>query len=431
MTGAFRARVSNLVGFRPHLPRRTVRTRLTLIYSGLFLLSGAGLLAITYFLVRASTDNAFFQPGSHHLPVKGFGSSKFHRILHAVPPATSRLPALVAQAQANDLHRLLVESGIALAIMMIAAVGLGYFFAGRVLRPLRDITAKARGISASSLYERLAVAGPDDELKELGDTFDNLLGRLERSFAAQRQFVANVSHELRSPLTRMRLVAELAMSDSEATIESLRAVNQRVIAESERQEELIEALLALARSQAGLDRRESFDLAAVTKEAVFARDSEIEQQGLDVHTDINPAVIDGDPRLIERLVTNLIDNAVRHNVTGGQVEILTANDACRALLTVCNDGPQIPPTEVDRLFRPFQRLAAGRRHHTDGHGLGLSIVKAIADAHGASLAARPRTEGGLRIEVRFPASPATTTVATARPEWSLPTTGTATQHPVV
>jgi signal transduction histidine kinase len=270
-----------------------------------------------------------------------------------------------------------------------------------VLRPLHKITSAARDISASNLHERLALEGPDDELTELGDTFDELLSRLESSFQSQRQFVANASHELRTPLTVERALLEVALADPDGDYDSLRAACERVLASSEEQERLIEALLTLASSERGLERREPFDLGAVAAEVVRVTREEADLRGLRVDCAIDHAPTAGDPRLAERLVRNLIDNALRHNVPGGHVEIATTAGAGRATLTVASSGAAIPPREIERLLRPFERLG-GRADHGDGHGLGLSIVQAIAIAHGATLTAGPQSQGGLRVEVGFP-----------------------------
>jgi signal transduction histidine kinase len=313
-----------------------------------------------------------------------------------------QLHTLATQQHSAELHQLLIMSGIALAIMAVASMGLGWLIAGRALRPLHKITSAAREISASNLHERLALEGPDDELTELGDTFDGLLSRLESSFQSQRQFVANASHELRTPLTVERALLEVALADPDADYQSLRATCERVLASSEEQERLIEALLTLASSERGLERREPLDLGALTSEVLLARQVEIERRGLSVNATIDPAPSLGDPRLIEGLVANLLDNALRHNVAGGHIEVATFARDGLGVLSVSNSGPAVPASEVERLFQPFQRLAPDRAGHGDGHGLGLSIVRAIASAHGASLAAHARSDGGLLIEVSFP-----------------------------
>jgi signal transduction histidine kinase len=398
------------------MPRRSVRLRLTLLYGGLFLLSGAALLAITYGLVSHQLPVIHSaKGGSASAPGTALGSTRvcFFERTGAAPPPVAALPSnclagaeLANQYRSAELGQLLTESGEALAIMTVASIGLGWLVAGRVLRPLRTITAAARSISASSLHARLALDGPDDELRELGDTFDGLLARLEAAFGAQRQFVANASHELRTPLARQRTLIEVALADPQPSIAGMRGVCERVLATGEQQERLIEALLTLARSQRGLDRREPIDLAAITDEVVLGRRGEAELRGLTITARPGPAVSFGDARLAERLVANLVDNAVRHNITHGVVEITTGTRAAHAVLSVSNTGPLIEPAGIGRLFQPFQRDGAGRTGGQDGLGLGLSIVGAVAEAHGAWLRVTALRGGGLAVEVGFPRAPA-------------------------
>jgi signal transduction histidine kinase len=299
----------------------------------------------------------------------------------------------------------LTRSAIALGIVSVAALGAGWLLAGRVLRPLSTITAAARRISASSLHERLDLRGPDDELKELGDTLDDLFARLEASFDAQRHFAANASHELRTPLTRERTLLQVTLADPASTVEVWQAVSRELLASNADQERLIEALLTLASSEVGLGQREPVDLAAITSAALAASRPGISHLGLRVHTDIRPASLDGDPLLVQQLAANLIDNAVRHNIPGGDVQVATGTSGGRAVLSVASSGPVIPPAEVGRLFQPFQRLGTRRARRGNGHGLGLSIVRAIAAAHGATITPKARPGGGLAVEVAFPASP--------------------------
>ena len=405
----------------PHLRRRTVRMRLTLVYGGLFLLSGAALLAITYVLVVQNTSGFIFngQNGmSASLVTFGHrGSRRPPSILRhvtgsgkAAPLLSPRQAAAQArqlQAQATQqhnavLHQLLIQSMIALAGMSVLSILLGWLVAGRVLRPLRTITTTARDISATNLHRRLALTGPQDELKELGDIFDALLARLEASFQAQRRFVANASHELRTPLARQRTIGQVALADPNATAESLRTAHERVLASGAEQERLIEALLTLARGQAGIDKPERVDLATLTQHALLTRGPEAERLGLTVYASLSPAPATGDPRLIERLIANLIDNAVRHNVPGGRVEARTRTSAGQAVISVTNTGQVIPAEAVERLLQPFKRLRPDRTGHHDGSGLGLSIVQAIADAHDATLTVHPQPDGGLRVQASFP-----------------------------
>jgi len=421
--------VQALLARGPRLPRPTIRLRLTLLYGALFLASGTGLLIITYVLVAHRLPGVLTV---NHPRAAGTGAGSATMISGPVPKACAparpgpvtpaqlarcaqQAKATIARQRAAELNQLLTTSGIALAMMAVISIGLGWLVAGRVLRPLRTITTAAQRLSASSLHQRLAPAGPDDELKELGDTFDGLLARLEASFAAQRQFVANASHELRTPLARQRAVAEVALADPEPTVASLSHACRRVLAAGEQQERLIEALLTLARSQRGLGRREPVELAAITGDAVRSRLAEAGRRGLTVHADLSPGVALGDARLAERLAANLLDNAVAHNTPGGWVRVRTGNRAGHPTLSVANSGPVIAPAQLGRLFEPFQRLGADRTAGHDGLGLGLSIVSAIADAHQARLRARALPAGGLDVEIRFAPVPAAVYPVTERP----------------
>jgi signal transduction histidine kinase len=302
---------------------------------------------------------------------------------------------------AFDIEQLLIWSGIALAIAVVAAIVTGWFVAGRVLRPLSTITTAARRISASSLHERLALPGPHDELKELGDTLDDLFARLEASFDAQQRFVANASHELRTPITRERALLQVTRANPVQTLDTWQAVSAELLASNAEQERLIEALLTLATSEGRPGHREPVDLAPLASACLAADDPETGRLGLQVQAGIRPAGLDGDPVLIQRLVLNLIQNAVRHNVPGGHIQITTGTRCGRAVVSVTNTGPVIPPAEIGRLFQSFQRLGT-RRARCDGHGLGLSIVRAIAAAHGAAITAQPAPGGGLSVTVSFP-----------------------------
>ena len=399
------------------LPRRTVRLRLTLVYGGLFLLSGAALLAITYLLVSRSlpagpiTGRAgapsVAQPGgvssgAVFVQARAGNCGFLTGTLGTPAQVAARAQRCLSQQRSLELNQLLTESGIALAIMTVVSIGLGWLVAGRALRKLSTITAAARSISASSLHARLALAGPDDELKELGDTFDGLLARLEAAFGAQRQFVANASHELRTPLARQRTLIEVALAEPQPSVAALQNVCRRVLATGEQQERLIEALLTLARGQRGLDRREPVDLAAITGDVLLSRQPEAELRGLTVAATLRPAPALGDARLAERLAANLVDNAVRHNVAHGTIGVTTGTQAGHAVLSVWNTGPVIPRDQVGGLFQPFQRSAADRTGAGEGQGLGLSIVAAIAEAHGAWLQANALTGGGLVVQAGFP-----------------------------
>jgi signal transduction histidine kinase len=378
-------------GLRP--PRRTARLRLTILYGAVCLVFGAILLTVTYLLTWSAL-------------APGFSTGPMAVSIQQVNQAQ---PQNGAEQIALDRQLLLTRSGIALVIVSAAAVGAGWLLAGRVLRPLSTITAAARRISASSLHERLALPGPDDELKELGDTLDGLFTRLEASFDAQRRFAANASHELRTPLTRERALLEVTRADPASTAATWQDVSRDLLAFNAEQERLVEALLTLASSEAGLSRHESLDLAVITSAALAVPRPGISSLGLDVRTTIQPAILDGDPLLVQQLVTNLIDNAVRHNIPGGDVQVTTGTSGGRAVLSVTNSGQAIPPAEVDRLLQPFQRLGPRRARRDGGHGLGLSIVRAIATAHGAAITLQPRSGGGLAVDVTFPSPPASQT----------------------
>jgi signal transduction histidine kinase len=382
-------------------PRRTIRLRLTVFYCGLFLASGAALLAITYLLVR------FFPAApvqAHSVRTAGSGGGKPVPPLAPLPSLAS-LQAQDARQRAADLHQLLAVSGIALLVMALASVISGWLVAGRVLRPLRTITAAARGLSSADLHRRLSLTGPDDELKDLGDTFDGLIGRLERAFQSQRQFVANASHELRTPLTLERALLEAALTDPESGAESLRATCDRLLAVNTQQERLIDALLTLATSERGIDLWEAVDLSALTSRAIAARQAEARRLGLSIGASLAPARTTGDRDLAARLIANLLDNALRYNVTGGVIEVSTSTHASEVMVRVGNTGPAVPAGEVSELFQPFRRLGGRRTRHGGNYGLGLSIVSAIATAHHAVVKASARPGGGLDIEVRFPAAP--------------------------
>jgi signal transduction histidine kinase len=355
------------------------------------------------------TDGLYIDPGA----IPG-GLARAHGA--AVPPLPAFFPEfLQARAQARQLHavavvqhndelrKVLIDLGIALAIMAIVSMGLGWFVAGRALRPLHTITRAARAISATNLHRRLSLKGPNDELRELGNTFDELLERLERSFDAQRQFVANASHELRTPLTLERAIIEVALADPATSTEALRETCRRVLAIGEQQERMIEALLTLARSERGLERREPLDLERLTRRVLDARREEAACRGVRIEADLRPAIAQGDAQLVERLVANLVDNAIRHNLASGWVRVAARPGGGGVLLTVSNSGPAVAPEEVKRLLRPFTRVGADRSARGGGHGLGLSIVQAIATAHGASLDVTARAEGGLDVRVGFPA----------------------------
>jgi signal transduction histidine kinase len=287
-----------------------------------------------------------------------------------------------------------------------ASLVLGWGVAGRALRPLRAITAATRQISEDDLDRRLALAGPRDELADLAGTIDGLLARLQAAFDAQRNFVANASHELRTPLSASRTMLEVALADPGASADMLRSACQDVLAEGQQQERLIDALLTLARSQRGLDRREPIDLAGITAEVLRAREADAARRDVTVSAVLAAAPVLGDDRLLRQLAANLIDNALRHNLRGGTLSIHVTSARGRSTFTITNTGPVIPAAQIGRLLQPFQRLSSRRSSGDPGLGLGLAIVAAIARAHQATLAVSPGRCGGLDIRISFPAAAA-------------------------
>jgi signal transduction histidine kinase len=399
---------------RLRLPRYTIRLRLAVLYGGVFLIMGIVLLAIAYaggsatisrHAVASAVEGVVVKHRILPAPLSSSSSSEASTTLHATPQSRAeehQLGVVAETIHGSDQRRLLAWSGVALAVMAIASMVLGWLLAGRSLRPLQTITAAARRISASSLHERLALDGPNDELRELGDTFDELLGRLDASFTAQRQFVANASHELRTPLTLERAILEVTLADPDASAPSLRAACERVLAIGEQQEHTIDALLTLARSERGVERREPLLLHALVEEVLGERGAEIARRGLRLESRLDRAPTSGDRRLIERLIANLLDNAIHHNSPDGWVTVATSLAGAEAVLTIANSGPVIADHELHSLLRPFKRAGIDRTSSTSGHGLGLSIVDAIATAHGANLSVAAQPAGGLRVEVRFP-----------------------------
>ncbi|HWF54950.1 MAG TPA: ATP-binding protein [Solirubrobacteraceae bacterium] len=369
--------------------RRSARLRLTLLYGGLFLVLGTALLLVIFVLTaRQGTIEV-----SSAVPAPA-GASGVQSV--RIAPVLRGAHNIVVAQHSADTSRLLAISWVVLAVTALGAVLLGWFAAGRFLRPLREITSTARTISAGNLHERLALTGPDDEFRQLGDTLDDLLGRLEASFEAQRHFVANASHELRTPMTVERTLLQVALADPDATTTSLRAACQELLESQVEHERLLEGLLTLASSERGLERREPLDLAELARQVMPAPVPD-----LTIEANLEPAPTSGDPALVRRLIGNLVENAVDHNDRGGSVAISTGTADGEAVLSVINTGPEIPAGEMARLLEPFQRLQGGRSGVGGHFGLGLSIARAIALAHDAELDAEPRPGGGLAVTVRF------------------------------
>lgn len=369
--------------------RRPVRLRLALTYGGAVLAVGALLVGLICLLTLFAPF-----PSAPSAPT--------------APGGAASAPVSIAEYAALAQRRLLVNSALALAVMAVLALVVGWFMAGRVLRPITEMTETVRRMTADRLDGRLAMPGPDDELKELADTFDNLMDRLQAAFVAQRRFIANASHELRTPLTLQQTLAEVALTDDQADAGALRAVLQRVVVAGREQEKLIEALLTLARSQQGLHQPQDTDLATLVTKVLGQRAN----NAVPIGARLGPASVSGDPALLERLIANLVDNATRYNRPDGTVTVatgmrttgpMTAGAAAdRAVLWVSNTGPAVAPQDVPTMLEPFQRLGTGRgRSRGDGLGLGLSIVAAIVDAHRGTLDIRPRPGGGLDVSVTF------------------------------
>lgn len=362
----------------------TVRLRLTLLYGGLFFAAGFLLLTVAYVLVTNILENLPF----------------------AVQPAE---PGGLTQQQVDEVrrafidwvqHRLIWQSAFALLGVGLIALALGWFVADRALAPLQKVTATARRLSESTLHERIALQGPEDEIKELADTFDAMLERLNQAFDAQRRFVGNASHELRTPLAINRTLLEVALADPGAS-EDLRTVGRTLLANNARHERLIEGLLLLARSERELTTRTQVDLGEVAATVLKTTDRS-NRPDIEINSELAAASTVGDPVLLEHLVSNLVDNAVRHNVEDGTVIVRTGILDDWAACQVENTGPVVPAYEVQSLFEPFRRLDTDRIESAKGAGLGLSIVRSVARAHGGTVVATSRDDGGLVLTVRLP-----------------------------
>jgi signal transduction histidine kinase len=388
-------------------PRLTVRARLTLIYTALFALCGAIIVAVSYTLVaQLGLAGQAQQPASSSGVSASFAAqcksaylSNDKRFLGNSKCPWSILAAVGAQAQrALTLRRLLQFSLITLGVVIALAAILGWIFSGRALRPVHRITAAARAASEHNLSARIAPSGPHDELRELAETFDDMLGRLQAAFEAQQRFIANASHELRTPLAVMGTTIDVVVGNPDSTPGELRAMAADIRAAVDHAEHLIGALLILARNERGLTVHQEVDLATVAEDVLDTAGLSDRQ----VHATLEPAVISGDPVLAERLIANLVDNAVRYNLAAGDIWISTRTGAENSQLTVANTGPVISPADADRIFQPFQRLNNRTSH--DGFGLGLAIVASIAEIHGGTITARPRNDGGLSVTVTIPSA---------------------------
>jgi signal transduction histidine kinase len=428
------------------LSRLSIKTRLALVYGGAFFCMGLGLIAISYAIVDHSLSPAAtgrsvarfvaIQGGTFGLPddslpgitvatvpppavsggvVSGGVDSVADprsavSVLNpgALPDAGSvgmKLQSLLTDVRVQTLRSLLLTWAGLTGLMALGAGLFGWLLAARMLKPLRDITGAARRLSAENLHERIKLEGPRDELKELADTFDSMLGRLDAAFSSQRRFVANASHELRTPLAIMRAQIDVALSDPAVTRTELIATSRVVHDAVDRCERLMDGLLVLARSDRGLDAAEPVDLAEAAARAMDQVSDAAAERGIQLRSALKPAAVRGDQSLLDRMVANLLENAVAYNLPSGWVEVWTGNGSDRARLRVANSGPRVPPEQVTSLFEPFRRLSRDRTGSGRGAGLGLSIVRSVARAHGGEARARPRTSGGLMVEVELPAAP--------------------------
>jgi signal transduction histidine kinase len=369
--------------FRPRLPRRTIRVRLAVLFVAVFLASGAALLAVTVGVWQGRTGGTTVTPAR---------------------AGSLRNPAVGVTQHSSDRRELLIASGIALGIMGGLSLALGWLVAGRFLRPLRTITTTAREISATNLHARLNLAGPDDELRELGGTFDELLARLERSFAFERQFVANASHELRTPLAGMRASLDVAMAKPGPVSPHIVTLAGRLRRELDHADRLLESFLTLAQTQHGpVADQSTLSLADLVRVVIERRAGAISAMGLGVEQQECPdAWVTGSETLLSRMVENVIDNSISHNQPGGWVRVTTAVEGQLARLVVENGGPVLDPDEVNELTGPFRRIGAERTGSEKGAGLGLAIVSSIADVHGGTLDLEARGEGGLRVAIALP-----------------------------
>ncbi len=387
-------------------PRR-VRTRLAVFYTVLFFVVGVVLLALTYALAAA-----VLLPGPGRLPKLTPQESALLGLCKPLPTSASLRTKCLhmigstgdgQQARGDALASLQIASAVGVGVLAITAAGLGWLASERALRPVRSITEAAKRASEMRLGQRLALTGPDDEFKQLADTFDMMLERLDATFTSQKRFVANAAHELRTPLTAMRTAIEVTLSKPTRTPEQLEAMAARVNRSVEQAEATIEALLTLAISEAGPATQDTIDLATAAEDALDATHAAIDQRQITVEAALEPALADGDRVLLQRMIANLIENAVRHNAPGGWIGLRTIQQADSAVFEIANTGPSVLAEQIPTLFEPFAR-AKERLNHADGVGLGLSIANAIARAHNATITARPRPGGGLEISVTLPAT---------------------------
>lgn len=387
--------------------RSTIRRRLTAFYGMLFLLCGLVLLTTSYVAVRASLLKDEGRTDRRVIESYGFseGQVKFFYELPVPDSPTGRQADTVGdvilgiQGDMRDdtLHSLVIGSSTALVALVGLSLLVGWLAAGRALSPVGKLTAKAQRMTEDNLQERLGLDGPNDELKDLADTIDGMLDRLERAFIAQRQFSASVSHELRTPLSVIKAEAEVALADPES-VERERALARKMRDAADRSEALLDSMLALARSESTMANREVLDLADLAGDVVNDRVPAADRAGIAVELDLGSARISGDRWLLERLVANLVDNAVTHNLRNGWVNVEVRAEGREAVLRVSNGGERLTPEQVETILQPFQRTDRSR----PGYGLGMTIVQSVVRAHEGTIDVHPGANGGLEVTVRLP-----------------------------
>ena len=385
----------------------TIRLKLTLWYGALFFLAGVLLITVNFFMVRSSLTSVPEEARRVvaqrlNIPEEMLeqGGSGQHITINGIP-----LPMVLNEVQKElkdeALRQLVIRSLLALAIMTSITFVLSWLLAERMLRPLHAITSTARRLSESTLHERIGLQGPRDELRELADTFDAMLARLDTAFTAQKEFVANASHELRTPLTIIRTEMDVALSDPDISRQDLEEMGAAVTDAVNRSDKLINGLLVLARADGSLTMADT-DLADLARDQIGLLSQQADEMGLRLQMDLQPARLMGDRVLLERMIGNLIDNAVGHNDPDGWFSVRTGVENGEAVLQVSNSGHSVDADEIDKLFDRFYRPDKSRSRKTGGFGLGLSIVKSVVVAHGGSVVIVPLSEGGLDVNVRLP-----------------------------
>jgi len=391
--------------------RRTIRVRLTVLYAAVFFLAGAVLVALMMLYLAHALDGQL---------TARIGATE--QAVELPPQVQEDLRLQFQQDRDHVLGAMLSASLVSLGAIGILAAGLGWLVADRALRPLQQISATARRVADRNLHERIGLTGPNDEIKELADTIDDMLERLDRSFDSQRRFVANASHELRTPLTLNRTLIEVTLDDPQAP-EVVRQLGTTLLAINHRHEHLMDGLLTLASSEQSILQPAPVDLADIARHITTEKQADAHRAAIEIRSDLRPAPVTGDPVLLERLTHNLIDNAIRYNVPDhGLITVSTDTTDRHARLTIDNTGPTVPAYEIPSLFQPFRRLSATERLADTttslgrGSGLGLSIVAAVARAHGGSVRAEPRHGGGLTVRVEIPSTPVTEQLQVLRDE---------------